>query len=213
MTLAAVLFDFDGTLVESLDVKVAAFRALYAPFGEAIADQAAAHYRAHTGVPRRERFGFCHRTLLGRELGEKESRLLSEQFGAMVEDQVIASPWVPGAKAFLDGHSGAYPLFLVSATPQAELDRIVAARGMGDYFEDTFGSPPDKTAILHEVLSINWFDRARVVMVGDGRAGADAAVANGTRFIGRQAPGQAADFPPGTPVLSDLVDLPRYLAA
>lgn len=211
MTVAAVLFDFDGTLVESLDVKINAFRELYAVFGEGIAEQAVAHYRANTGMPRNQRIAHCHNHLLGRETTDREVALLSEQFGGMVEDKVVASPWVPGAKEFLDAHDGTYPLFIVSATPHAELERIVAARGMEGYFEGVYGSPPDKTAIIHDLISMYWFEPATVVMIGDGRADSEAAVVNETRFIGRQAPGQDAPFPPGTPVLPNLTDLSRYL--
>ena len=211
MTVAAVFFDFDGTLVESLDAKVAAFRELYAPFGDAVADAAIAHYRATTGVPRGVRIRACHERLLGRVPDDREVRQLSDQFGRMVEGQVIAADFVPGAESFLWGHAGTPSLFIVSATPQPELDRIVTARAIEHYFEGVFGSPPDKAAILHDLLSTYWIDPARALMVGDGLADLEAATAAGIGFVGRVRPGDADPFPPSTHRIPDLTWLPPLL--
>lgn len=212
MDIEALLFDFDGTLVESMDVKAEAFRALYAPFGDAIADAAVDYYRTHAGVPRSLRFTACHERFLDRTPPDREVEQLGAQFGAMVEAQVIAADWVPGAREFLEQKAGQVPLFLVSATPQAELDRIVEARGMDAFFADILGSPPAKMALVHDLLSAHWFDRARVVMVGDGRADLEAAHAAGVRFVGRVRPGDADPFPPDVTRMADLKGLAALLA-
>jgi phosphoglycolate phosphatase-like HAD superfamily hydrolase len=212
MDIAALLFDFDGTLVESMDVKVAAFRDLYLPFGEAVAEAAVAHYREHSGVPRSVRIVACHERLLGRTPSKREIDVLSAQFGAMVEDQVVAAAWVPGARDLLEAHADALPIFIVSATPQDELERIVDRRGMAGYFADILGSPPDKLALIHDLISTFWWDPERVVMVGDGCADLDAATANGVGFIGRRLPGQPSPFPAGTRVVDDLAAVAAILA-
>lgn len=204
MTPEAVFLDFDGTLVESLDLKVAAFRTLYAPFGRQIEDKAAAYYRANTGISRFVRIRRCHRDLLGEDIAADELQRLSDRFGRLVEDKVVACDAVPGALAFLDRYRGVLPLFIASATPQAELERIVERRRMAAYFTDIVGSPPDKTAILHDVIATHWFDPAAVVMIGDGRSDFDAAAANGVRFIGRVPRGETGVFPPGTTTVADL---------
>lgn len=209
--LDAILFDFDGTLVESLNIKVAAFRSLYAGFGPDVAERAVAHYRAHTGVPRVQRFADCHRELLGREPSEAELAALSADFRTLVEEEVIRCPEVAGARAFLDAYAARIPCYVVSATPQEELERIVERRGMTRYFADLLGSPPDKTALVHDLISTEWYDPRRVVMVGDGRADLAAAEAAGCRFIGRVHPGEANPFPPRTPHVTDLTDLAAVL--
>jgi phosphoglycolate phosphatase-like HAD superfamily hydrolase len=211
MRTAAVLFDFDGTLVESLVVKVEAFRKLYAPFGKAVEERAVAHYRARTGVSRLDRIRHCHRELLGETPSAEVVQQISDRFGELVEDRVVASAWVAGAEAFLTRYCGVLPLFVVSATPQAELDRILARRRMDHYFADVFGSPPDKTTILHEIVATHWLAPETVVMVGDGRADHDAAAANGVRFVGRVPPGEADPFPAGTAVIPDLGGLAAWL--
>ena len=62
----AVVFDFDGVLVESVDVKTDAFAALYRPYGSDIVEKVVAWHMAHGGVMRFEKFRHFHRVFLGR---------------------------------------------------------------------------------------------------------------------------------------------------
>ena len=211
MTLSAILFDFDGTLVESLDVKIVAFASLYRRYGTEVERAAVQHYREHSGVSRFKRIRHCHEQILGQTPSDAEIHALGDTFGAMVEDKVVASRWVPGARKFLDGSLGVAPLFVASATPQQELERIIARRGMGEYFQAIFGSPPDKTEIISGIIDAHGLDRAGVFMIGDGRADYDAAIANGVRFVGRLPPGLPNPFPKDTDVIADLTDLPRFI--
>lgn len=211
MTLSAILFDFDGTLVESLDVKLVAFAALYRRYGNEVERAAVQHYREHSGVSRFKRIRHCHEQILGQTPSDAEINALGDTFGTMVEDKVVASEWVPGAREFLDMYLGVVPLFVASATPQEELERIIAKRGMAGYFQAIFGSPPDKTEIIAGIIETHGLDRAGVFMIGDGRADYDAAVANGVRFVGRLPPGLPNPFPEHTDVINDLIDLPRFI--
>lgn len=211
MTISAVLFDFDGTLVESLDVKITAFSTLYARYGADVERAAVAHYRANTGVSRLKRIRHCHEHILGEVPSDELVHELGKQFGAMVEHKVVMSPWVPGARDFLERHYETMNLFITSATPHAELQRIVAEREMGRYFQDVFGSPPDKMALIQTIVTARDFDRQAVVMVGDGRADYDAAVANGVRFVGRVPPGDANPFPADAVIIADLNGLDDHI--
>jgi phosphoglycolate phosphatase-like HAD superfamily hydrolase len=211
MTISAILFDFDGTLVESLEVKIIAFASLYRSYGEDVERAAVQHYRQHSGVSRLKRIRHCHEQILGETPSDAEIDALGDAFGTMVEDKVVASPWVPGAREFLDAHFGVLPLFIASATPQDELERIIEKRGMTRYFDDIFGSPPDKTEIIREIIGTHRLDPAGVLMIGDGRADYDAAIANGVRFVGRLPGGQFNPFPDDAHVIGDLTNLPRLI--
>lgn len=207
----ALFFDFDGVLVESLDVKVEAFRKVYAPHGASIERQAIDYYVRETGVPRLRRFRHCHKHLLGRDLTNDEVQALSDQFGGMVEDLVVACDGVPGAREFLEAFSATIPCFVVSATPDAELKRILRRRRMNHFFAAAYGSPPDKPEVLAEVLAARRMTGADTIMVGDGLADYRAATKNGIRFIGRTHARWRNPFPEATPTIDDLTELAGVL--
>lgn len=204
----AVIFDFDGVLVESADIKTAAFRALYAPHGAAVVAAAVAHHQANGGISRRKKIRHIHATELGIELDTAALDVLCQRFSALVEDAVVAAPMVAGAADLVARlRRDRTPLFVVSGTPHDELQRIVARRGMEDAFTAVYGSPPEKPPIITGILAEHGLAARDVLFIGDARTDYDAARATGLRFIGRVAAGEASPFPPGTTIVADLEGL------
>ncbi|HJO97727.1 MAG TPA: HAD hydrolase-like protein [Rhodospirillales bacterium] len=208
----AVFFDFDGVLVESPAIKAAAFRSLYAEYGAQVENEAAAYHKANAGISRLIKIRHCHQALLGITLGDAELAALGERYTAIVVEKVIACDWVPGAAGFLDAARGALALFVVSGTPEEELQRIAARRGMTHTFVEVRGSPPGKEAIVRELLERHRLVPRRTLFIGDSLVDWQAAEACGLDFLGRVAPGHASPFPKGTRVVSDLKALDTVVA-
>ncbi|MGZ8410542.1 MAG: HAD family hydrolase [Hyphomicrobium sp.] len=188
-----------------------AFASLYRGYGEDVERAAVHHYREHSGVSRFKRIRHCHERILGQTPSDAEVNELGNRFGAMVEDQVVAAQWVPGAREFLEAQLGVRPLFIASATPQAELQRIIAKRGMTRYFAAIFGSPLDKTEIIREIVATWRLEPESVIMIGDGRADYEAAITNGVRFVGRVPHDHPNPFPEDAAIIGDLSSLPRFI--
>lgn len=209
----AIVFDFDGVLVESVDVKTQAFAALYEPFGPAVVAQVVTWHLVHGGVSRFEKFRHFHRHFLGRDLSAAEEASLGERFSALVEDAVVAAAWVPGAREFLEDRFRDLPLHVASGTPDNELQRILERRGIAHYFRSAAGSPMKKTEILQRFSQAGGIAPARMLMIGDAMTDLEGAVGAGTAFLGRVKPGLDNPFPATVPVIPDLRHLPGFLCA
>lgn len=203
----AVFFDFDGVLAESSNIKTVAFVEMYKQYGPDVVDNVVAHHLEHGGISRRQKIRHCHKTFLGIEVTSDEMAVLGRRFSTLVEDAVVAADWVAGAKAFLDTHCGHLPMFVISGTPQEELRRITARRGMDGYFVSVRGSPPVKEPIIEELLAEHGLLRGRVLFVGDTMTDYRAATATGLPFLGRVPPGEESPFPDGTTLVADLTGL------
>lgn len=212
MTLAAALiFDFDGVLVESLNIKSDAFAALYAQYGPQISEAARAYHLANMGVSRFDKFRHYETRLLGRPVPDTAVlEALNRRFSALVETAVAAAPMVAGAQALLDAQLGKLSMFVVSATPQDELRRIVAQRGLERYFQAVFGTPGDKARHIGAILAQHGFPPGRTLVIGDAVADYRGAQANGTGFLGRVPAGAANPFPPAVVTVADLQPLEAY---
>lgn len=208
----AIVFDFDGVLVESVDVKTRAFAALYEAHGKEVAAAVVAHHLAHGGLSRYEKFRHCHRAFLGREISAAEERALGERFSALVEDAVVAAAWIPGAHEFLEAWRGRLPIYVASSTPEDELLRIVARRGMAQYFAGVRGAPATKGEIVAGFARAAGVAPSRVLMVGDSTTDYEGAVQAGADFIGIVPPSVPV-FGPQVPVLPDLTGLARRVEA
>jgi phosphoglycolate phosphatase-like HAD superfamily hydrolase len=205
-------FDFDGVLCQSVEVKTAAFAALYADHGPEVVAAVVAHHRAHGGVNRLDKIRHYESALLGRPADEAAIAAKARRFACLVVDNVIAAPLMPGAEAFLDAHAGHLPLYVVSGTPQEELRHILAAKTLDRYFRGTFGAPTAKSTHLAAILKATGAAPDRAAMVGDALTDFNAAAACHMRFVGLRDAGGGHPFPPPTPVLADLTDLARALA-
>ncbi len=207
----AIVFDFDGVLVESVDVKTQAFAALYEKYGQDIVDKVVAHHLAHGGVSRYEKFRHYSREFLGKELDKDEEYSLGMHFSQLVEDAVVNAQFVPGAKEFLEQYYQKLILYVVSGTPDEELKRIVERRNMRHYFKGVYGSPEKKGVLIKQILQYGNYVQDRVLMVGDAITDYKGAVEAGVRFVGRIKDGSTNYFSDISPVISNLEELSNVL--
>ena len=206
----AVVFDFDGVLVESVNIKTQAFSALYSGYGSSVVAQVVAFHLANNGLSRFEKFRYFHNKLLGLPLSDEEENKLCIEFNARVEEAVIAAPYVDGAEEFLIRHHADIPLFVASGTPEEELKRILEKRHMAHYFHAAFGSPAKKGKILQNILKNNSYCPKKVLMIGDSILDFEGATEAGTCFLGRlTSPNNI--FPPGVPVLPNMITLQQFI--
>ncbi len=182
----AIAFDFDGVVLESARIKTEAFRELFAEYPEKV-DEIVEYHLGNEGVSRYPKFRHIREEILGAEYTEEAGQRLGEEFSALVYEKVLRAPFVEGASAFLKEHHAEYLMFIVSATPQAELAEIVTARGIAGYFTGVYGSPVLKTDALRDIMERHALGCDEVVLVGDAAADRDAAAEAGAHFIARVA--------------------------
>jgi phosphoglycolate phosphatase-like HAD superfamily hydrolase len=181
----AIIFDFDGVLVESVDIKTSAFARLFAPEGEDVAKRVVDYHLKHTGVSRFDKFRYIYSSILKRELTEGKFSELCDRFSRLVMDEVISAPYVKGGKEFLDSYCKAYKCFVASATPQKEIEEIIRQRGMLKYFESIYGSPKKKTDAVKDIIRAFGMSPEEVLYVGDAMSDYEAAASNHIHFIAR----------------------------
>ena len=180
----AIIFDFDGVLTDSATIKSAAFRSLYASYGTEIVEAVVAHHAAHEGISRVVKIKHCHKEFLGIDLDDQALASIVGDYQDIVENQVIASDWIEGARELLEFVQGRIPLIVASGTPEDELMRIVAARGMTHYFTEVRGSPDKKEMIVQGAAKQYGFDPHRALFLGDAMTDYHAAENCGCPFIG-----------------------------
>lgn len=202
----AVFFDFDGVIVDSVNIKTDAFRKLYEPYGDVISAQIVEHHLSHGGMTRNQKISHYHQHFLGQTLDPEETENLAAQFGNLVEEAVTKCPMIRGASECLAAFEGVIPLFVVSATPVGELVRIVKRRKLINFFESVHGAPNTKTEILRSLLKTHMLRSDECVMVGDSMEDYNAAQKTGIQFVGVDSGQRTAIFPKGSKIISDLSD-------
>lgn len=203
----AILFDFDGVLAESMNVKTEAFAKLYESYGEEIVKKIIKHHEEHGGISRYKKMKYYHSEFLNRPLSKNELNTIAKNFSNMVVKKVIESPWVDGVKDFLEKYHNKIDLYIVSGTPQEELELIVKKREMNRYFKGVFGTPETKDEIAKRLISNNNYSRNKVLYIGDSLSDYSSSQKAGINFLGRVPKGNKSMFPDDTPIITDFLDI------
>ncbi|WP_207458915.1 HAD family hydrolase [Azospirillum sp. SYSU D00513] len=208
----AIFFDFDGVIVDSAILKLEAFVEIYRPHGEAVTKAVRDYQLAHGGVSRIPKFRYFEEVLLGNPPDEARIAELATRYEEMVVEQVVRTPAIAGAEAFLERFSNELPMFVVSGTPEEELRRIVDRRGLTRHFRAVRGAPKVKEVIVAELLEAHGLTASRCVFVGDATTDFDAAAHHAMPFVGVVAEGVENLFPEGTVLITDLRELERGIS-
>ncbi|MFZ0544844.1 MAG: HAD hydrolase-like protein [Candidatus Promineifilaceae bacterium] len=188
----AIVFDFDGVILESADIKTVAFLELFNHRPD-LQPAILQYHLDNLGVSRYDKFAWIYEELLGRPFTAEVREQLGRDFSALVLQKVLLSPFVPGALETLQTMSPDIHLFVASGTPQEELDLIVEKRGLQPYFKEVCGTPRQKPEIIRGILEDYHLAPHEAVMVGDGSSDHKAAVATNLHFVARTTP-EMADY-------------------
>ena len=184
MTIKVIVFDFDGTLVESNQLKYDAYFELFPKehrFAELIRAVLSDMYEESRYV--------IIETIL-RRLGETANENLQQRCSELAEqynDIVLAGaktcPEKEGANRLLKSLNGKYKMYVSSTTPDAPLKKIISFRNWDSYFENVIGYPHKKDQTLQELMRFESVQPHETVVIGDGQSDRQSAAANGCFFI------------------------------
>ena len=183
----AVIFDWDGVLLESAEVKTQAFAELFRSIAPNRPEEIVAYHLAHMGLSRYVKFKHIYARILRQPLSVRLERSLGRRFSRLVLTRLLEAPLVRGAKAFLRNarRMGTYRLFVASGAPEDELRVVAKAKGIWRQVAEWHGAPKTKPRIIRDILARHALRPTEVAFVGDAASDRRAADATGIVFIGR----------------------------
>src|SRR5262245_52729753 len=97
----AIIFDFDGVIAESVDIKTEAFRELFREYPDHM-EEFIQYQLRNGGVSRFEKIKHFYRRYLNKEITSAELNELCLKYSQLVVDKVISAAWVEGALDLLE---------------------------------------------------------------------------------------------------------------
>lgn len=189
-----IVFDFDGTLVDSNEIKRLGFDFTFAAYPDRMSEIRAYCYGFNHTI-RGEKFRYVTEKILGLEYTLELERLFHKRFADFTTEGVIAAPEIPGASAFVKSMADLRPAIL-SSTPTAILIEILERRGWRSLFSTLQGAPIDKREWLKDFQRSLSCRPEELVFFGDTDEDAESGEAASCTFVrvGRKAgrPGELA---------------------
>jgi HAD superfamily hydrolase (TIGR01549 family) len=198
-----IIYDFDGVICDSVNVKTDAFIELYKEYGPKIQEQVREYHLQNGGISRFEKFRYFQSVLLKKDVTEEEINRLSSQFSLLVKEKVIASPYIQGVFEFIKFNANKQQ-FICTGTPENEIHEIAERKGIAHFFKNLYGSPKSKTEIIDIILTETSVSNQRCVFFGDAMTDFTAAKLSNIPFIGIK--NSETIFPQGTTIINDFTD-------
>ena len=180
-----IFWDFDGVIKDSVGIKSDAFESLFLPFGESISKKVRQHHEEHGGMSRFDKIPI-YLAWAGQDPTQKIIDQYADKFSQLVKQKVIDSSWVDGIKEYLQEHYHKQQFFLVTATPQLEIEYILDQLKIKLYFQKVIGSPINKGKAVKSLLKEYDIDPIQAIMVGDSISDYEAAESNHVAFVLRR---------------------------
>ena len=184
----AIVFDFDGIILESSEIKTAAFMKMFENESEEIQKNMYKYHLNHMGFSRQRKFEYYYTEIKRQAIPKGRITKMSEQYSSLVLSEVIKASFVPGMPSFLDRMSAKYALYIATGTPNDEITTITEKRGLVKYFRGIYGSSATKEAIINIIL-LKGYHPYEIVFFGDAESDRVSALNAGVHFVGRIAHG------------------------
>jgi phosphoglycolate phosphatase-like HAD superfamily hydrolase len=180
-----IIFDFDGVLVESNEIRFNGFRKLFKDYPQDQVERLVSYAKANGGISRYKKIAYFFSEIRLEPISDKSVNKWADQYSKLVEQDIVEAQSVEGSLEFLGKYVDHFDFAIVSGSDQAELRRICKKRKIDHFFKSILGSPVEKKDNIAVLLSdLNW-QRNKSIYVGDSNNDLEAAKANNLDFVGR----------------------------
>ena len=180
-----IFWDFDGVIKDSVEVKSVAFGQLFSSFGRGIKKKIINHHKMNGGMSRFDKLPIYIKWTEQKSTQEMVDDY-SAKFSTLVRQKVIDSQWVPGVLNYLSSNHNKQKFFLVTATPQQEIEDILVSLKIKHFFKEVVGSPTTKVNAIKGILNKHSILSKNSIMIGDSISDCNAANINNVQFVLRK---------------------------
>ena len=184
----ALVFDFDGVIVPSEQIKVDGYSLIFSEFGEEVPQAAViAEARREFADGKGNRFdiirGIFKRLGVSEGLEEKVSMYV-QRYGKLVQGRIEALSVNAATRATLERLAAMCPLYINSNNPDEALQNTLRSLDVEKYFKAVYGSSHTKVENFKTIAQREGVQATDMVFIGDGEGDRNAAQEFGCEFIG-----------------------------
>ncbi len=180
----AILFDFDGVIVDSMHIRDLGYRKILEEFPQDLVNQFIKYHRVNGGLSRYVKIRYFYEKMLDREISKAKVNQLAEQFSVIMKSKLKdPSIIIKETLSFIKKYFQKIPFHIVSGSDQNELRYLCQSISIETYFLTIEGSPAFKSDLVSGIISNYKYKPVNTILIGDTINDYDAARANGLKFF------------------------------
>lgn len=181
----AVLWDFDGVILDSMKVRDEGFQEIFCKYEDGDVKKLIQYHRLNGGLSRYVKIRFFYEKVLEREISEEKVLKYAEEFSSIMRVKLIdPENLIKDSVDFIKANYRKIPFHIVSGSDQAELRFICKELGISNYFKSIHGSPTAKKTLVKNVILKFGYNASELCLIGDSINDFEAANVNGIKFYG-----------------------------
>ena len=147
------IFDCDGVILDSNNLKTEAFYEVALAYGKDNAEKFIQYHKKNGGISRYEKFNYFFKSILRKPDYHDEIDVALALYGKLVKEKLLASEETSGARECLKKIPKNTIVITISGGNQDEIREIFQLKGLSIYFSGIFGSPQDKNMIIRNLIT------------------------------------------------------------
>ena len=201
-----IIFDFDGVILESNDVKIDGFYKLFQEYGDDKARKISEYFANNAGFSRYDIIEYFFSNILKQQVEDNTLVMYAKKYSDIVKDEVVKSKYVIGCKEFLEENE-LYDFYVVSSSSEDDLKYICKKLNIEKYFKDILGSPTKKAVNIKNIIAKYNLPKSEAVYIGDSFNDYRATMKNNITFIARNSGVYDFSAIKGLLIVNDLTDI------
>ena len=162
------IFDCDGVLLNTNEIKTNVFHEVALPYGKVNAAKFVNYHMQNAGISRFTKLKFFLTQIVGKEFDQQEYSSLLDMINSRLKEKLANCSKTKGLDSFLAKIQPEVKKFVVSGSEEQELRTTLQQFGLANKFTGVYGSPLTKDVIIKNLLDSNQINKP-VIYVGDGR--------------------------------------------
>ncbi len=179
-----LLWDFDGVLLNSNDVRDKGFKEVLTGFPQQQVAQLLYFHQANGGLSRYVKFRYFFEEIRKESISESEVNAWAAKFSIIMKKLLPnRNLLIQDSLEFVKHNAQTISMHIVSGSDQEELRYLCDALGIAHYFKTIQGSPTSKTELVAQLLASNGYKQDECALIGDSHNDFEAASRNQLAFI------------------------------
>ena len=169
------VFDCDGVILDSNELKNKAFRETLARYPKEEVDQFILYHKKNGGVSRYKKFEYFFKEILTVDDKKEKTDEAIKDYGSLVKQRLLNCNLIEGVDGFLKSLiTNKKACYVDSGSDESELRGVFKERNLDKFFKQIYGSPTSKVDNLKKIFSTHSKEE-KIIFFGDSLADYQAA--------------------------------------
>ena len=180
-----MVFDFDGVIIDSTEVKVDEYRNLFSQFtkNEVTLNKIINIYRNSAGIPRETTLKKVFKKVLDKAISNQEVENLSLDYSKKIFQRLETILPLKGFLEYIAIHKEINK-HIISGAPNSDVSYLIKKLNLTKYFKSIKGGPLNKKNEITNIRKLAKVKAQNIVYFGDQKNDCIAAKSAGVDFIG-----------------------------